>query len=125
MLDNLVTKWRDYLEVCDHHVYRTKSSLRVIRSRNGKRGRYLWLLLTGHGPERILSKTEQSDIRWHLEQARKLKENTYLVVGFTQEHGRIIILPAKAAMKTQCIRSDKGGIEWDDWLEISLKDWDE
>jgi len=114
VLGCLEAKWRNYLKQRGHCIYKSGSYLRVVRSRNGKKARYRWLLLTGHGPRRILSKSEQSNIRQHLRQAKTQQAATYLVVGFIQEPRRIIVLPAKAALNAQCVRSDKGGIAWDD-----------
>ena len=110
----LESKWRDYLEERGHFVYQTRTCQPAIRSRKGKKARYRWLLLIGHDPRRILSKSEQSNVRRHLRQAKTQKEVTYLVVGFIQEPGRIIILPANSALKAQCFRSDTGGIAWGD-----------
>ena len=110
----LESKWRDYLEERGHRIHYTGSCFRILKSRNDKKARYRWLLLIGHDPRRILSKCEQSNIRWHLRQAKERKEVTYLVVGFIQEPGRIIILPANSALKARCVRSDKGGIAWGD-----------
>jgi hypothetical protein len=109
----LKTKWRNYLEAREHYIYRGGAYLPVIRSRNHKKTRYRWLLLVGHGLKRKLSKPELSNVRQNLKQARTQKEAAYLVVGFTQEPGRVVILPAGSALKTGYVRSDKGGIAWE------------
>ena len=61
-----------------------------------------------------LDKSCQTDIRDHLRRARARKETTYLVMGFLREPRRIVVIPADAALRAKCIRSDKGGIAWDD-----------
>jgi hypothetical protein len=113
-LSCLESKWRDYLEEHGHYIYKTRNSFRVTRSRNSNKIRYRWLLLVGHGLKRTLSKPELSNVRQNLKKARMQKEVTYLVVGFTQEPRRVVILPAGSALKTGYVRSDKGGIAWDD-----------
>ncbi len=106
--------WQKYLNNRGHYIYRDITCLPVIRSRNHRKARYRWLLLVGHGLERTLSKPELSNVRQNLRQAKRQKEATYLVVGFTQEPRRVVILPAETALKTGYIRSDKGGIAWED-----------
>lgn len=113
-LGHLATKWRDYLIERGHYVYRTKPDLGVVRSRNSNKVRYRWLLIVSGRAIRRLSKSEQAYIRWHIREAETREEAAYLVVGFTQEPRRIIVLPANAALKAQCVRSDKGGIAWYD-----------
>ena len=113
-LDCLESRWRDYLEERGHHIYKTPSKHDVLRSHNSKKVRYRWLLLVSEVPKRFLSKAEQVYIRHQLAQAKTRKEATYLVIGFVKEPRRIIVLPAKAALNAQCVRSDKGGIAWDD-----------
>jgi hypothetical protein len=110
----LGASWQKYLTNRGHYIYRGGTYLPVIRSRNGRKARYRWLLLVGHALKRTLSKPELSNICQNLRKARMLKEATYLVVGFTQEPRRVVILPAKVALKTGYIRSDKGGIAWED-----------
>jgi hypothetical protein len=70
--------------------------------------------LIGCDPKRELTRSEQAYIRRHIRQARLHKETTYLVAGFIEEPKRIIAIPARAALKAGYIRSDKGGIAWDD-----------
>ena len=109
-LDCLRAIWRTYLQEQGHHVYKTRRGARVIRSRSGNQIRYRWLLLAGQAPERILTKSEQSNIRQHLRQAKARKEMIYLVVGFTKEPRRIIVIPARTVLKSRRVYSDKGGI---------------
>ena len=114
VLGCLEAKWQNYLEERGHYIYKTGSNHCVVRSRNSNNVRYRWLLLVGQYPKRILSKLEQAYIHRHLGQAETKKEATYLVVGFMQEPRRIIVLPANTALRVRCVRSDKGGIAWDD-----------
>ena len=114
VLSCLEAKWRNYLEEHEHRIYQAGSSLDVIRSRNSDKARFRWLLLIGEQPVHRLNKPEQAYIHQHLKRAKTQKEATYLVVGFVQEPRRIIVLPADAALKARCVRSDKGGIAWGD-----------
>lgn len=114
ILSCLATKWLSYLEGRGHYIYKTTHISNIIRSRNRTKVRYHWLLLVGEGRKRMLNKAEQAQIRKHLSQANKRKEAIYLVVGFLQEPSRIVIIPAKAALKAGHISSEKGGIAWDD-----------
>jgi len=110
----LEANWRKYLKDRGHYVYRDGTYLPVIRSGNDKKTRYRWLLLISEVPKRFLSKAERTRIHQHIKQAKAQKEATYLVVGFVQEPRRVVILPARAALKTRYVRSDKGGIAWGD-----------
>ena len=109
----LEAKWRNYVEERGHYIYKTGGDLSVVRSRNANKVRYCWLLLVGHCPDRLLSRSEHADIRYHLRQAKQKKEKVYLVVGFVHEPRRIVVLPADAALKAGRVHSDKGGIYWD------------
>jgi len=111
----LEARWRKLLEDRGHYIYQKQAHVSVVRSRNTINGfRCRWLLLIGCDPKRELTRSEQAYIRQHLRQAKPYKETTYLVVGFTDEPKRIIAIPARAALKAGYIRSDKGGIAWDD-----------
>ena len=110
----LESKWRDYLENKGHRIHKSGSYLSVVRSRNSKKDRYRWLLLIGQGLKRTLSKSEISNIHQHLREAKLRKEVTFLVVGFVKEPSSIVVLPVDAALKGGLVRSDKGGIAWDD-----------
>ena len=68
--------------------------------------------------KRFLSKAEQVHIHHQLSQAKTRHESTYLVIGFVEEPGRIVVLPADAALRIGHVASDKGGIAWDDCLDI-------
>jgi hypothetical protein len=108
----LEVKWRNYLEEHGHRIYQAGSSFNVIRSRNGDKARFLWLLLIGEQQIRRLNKSEQVEIQHYLKQAKKEREHAYLVVGFRRAPRRIVVLPADAALKARRVRSDKGGIAW-------------
>lgn len=112
MLDCLGTNWRKYLEARGHCIYQAGISLGVVRGCDANKVRYRWLLLVGKQPIRRLNRSEQAEIRHHLVQAKKEREHAYLVVGFMQEPRRIIVLPADVALKAKRVRSDKGGIAW-------------
>ncbi len=114
MLDCLKTAWQNYLEKRSHQVRQNTGHLCVLKSRDQEKQRYRWLIFVAKLPILEISKSEQAEIRQHLKQAKSHKETAYLVIGFTQEPRRIVILPAEAALKTGFVRSDKGGIAWDD-----------
>jgi hypothetical protein len=110
----LEAKWRELLERRGHNIYQKQTSPNVIRSRSGFKKRYRWILLTGEDTKRTLTKSEQLQVRHHLKQAEAQREAAYLVVGFVGEPRRIIVLPARTALNASFVRSDKGGIDWDD-----------
>jgi hypothetical protein len=110
----LETRWRELLERRGHNIYQKQTSPNVIRSRNGFKRRYRWVLLTGGDTKRTLTKSEQLHVRHHLKQAEAQRETVYLVVGFVGEPRRIIVLPARTALNASFVRSDKGGIAWDE-----------
>jgi hypothetical protein len=110
----LKAKWQELLEHRGHNIYQKQTSPNVIRSRSGFKKRYRWILLTGGDTKRTLTKSEQLHIRHHLKQAEAQRETAYLVVGFVGEPRRIIVLPATTVLNASFVRSDKGGIAWDD-----------
>lgn len=112
VLSCIETKWRNYLEGRGHRIYQAGSGLRVVRSRDGSKVRYRWLLLVGEQAIRRLNKSERVEIQHHLNQAKKEREHVYLVVGFRRAPRRIVVLPAGVALKAGRVRSDKGGIAW-------------
>ena len=114
MLDLLRDSWLACLLKDCHRVAGARGATIVIRSRNGKNRRYRWLLWVSDGPTRRFSRSEQADICQHLAQAKRHREAAYLVVGFLPEPRRIVVLPASAAMRAGYVRSDKGGIAWED-----------
>jgi hypothetical protein len=113
-LSCLKAKWQELLERRGHDIYQKQTSPNVIRSRSGFGKRYRWILLTSEGTKRTLTKSEQLHIRNHLKQAEARRETAYLVVGFAGEPRRVIVLPARTALNASFVRSDKGGITWDD-----------
>jgi len=112
VLKCLEAKWREYLIERNHHMGIPRSNDRIIKSHSGITC-YRWLLFAGGSPERVLTKPELSYIRRQLMEARKSKESAYLVVGFATEPGRIIVIPARTALKIRRVYSDRAGISWD------------
>ncbi|MGD0784330.1 MAG: hypothetical protein ABR969_00750 [Sedimentisphaerales bacterium] len=110
----LKAKWWELLEDRGHNIYRRVSHQNVIRSRNGSKRRYRWLLWVEDSPTWNLSKSEQVFICHHLKQAKTYGEIVYIVIGFTQEPKRIIAIPAGTALGAGYVSSGKGGIAWDD-----------
>jgi len=88
------------------------SDARVLRSCDSRGQYHQWLLLAGDAPVRCLSRSEHGFIRSHLRGTGK-REKVYLVVGFPGEPGRIVALPARAALKAGRIYSHRAGIAWD------------
>jgi hypothetical protein len=113
-LSCLNTKWQELLEHRGHYIYCRTSHQNVIRSRNGSKRKYRWLLRVEESPTWNLSKSEQVFIYHHLKQARTYGEIVYLVIGFTQEPKRIVAIPAGIALGAGYVNSGKGGIAWDD-----------
>jgi hypothetical protein len=113
-LSCLYNKWQKLLENRGHRIYQKQTSPNVIKSRNSFKKRYRWILLTGEDAKRTFTKSEQLHIRHHLKQAEAQRETAYLVVGFVEEPRRIIVLPARTALNASFVRSDKGGIAWED-----------
>jgi hypothetical protein len=114
MLDLLKDSWLACLLKDCHRVAGESGATAVIRSRNGKNRRYRWLLWVSEGRTRRFSRSEQAGVRRHIAQAKRHREAAYLVVGFLPEPRHIVVLPASAAMRAGCVRSDKGGIAWED-----------
>ena len=110
----LETKWRDYLKERGHRVSQEAYPFLVLTSRDGTGRRYRWLLVAAEGSKVRLSQSCRTGIQYHLRQAKAQKETAYLVAGFLPEPRRIVVVPAGAALQAKCIRSDKGGIAWDD-----------
>ena len=113
ILSCLEAAWCDYLEQRGHRICRSIIRQPVIRSRNGRKARYRWLLLAGRRTIKMIDRSERADIRYHIGRAKEAKEDVYLVVGFPEEPRRIIVLPADKALRTRVVRSDKGGIDWE------------
>jgi len=113
-IDLLKEKWLDCLSKQGHYILNRDGTITIVRSRNGKKGRYRWLLQVSENPTRVFSRSELAGIRQHLRQAKQAKESTYIVVGFLIEPRRIVVVPAAAALKAGCVRSGKGGIAWED-----------
>jgi hypothetical protein len=114
ILNCLEAKWRAYLKKWGHQIYRSQSNFRVVRSCSTKKARYRWLVLVCEQPIFRPSQSEQAYIRRQSKQAKTQRKTTYLVVGFTREPKRIVVLPADRALTAGQVRSDKGGIAWED-----------
>jgi hypothetical protein len=106
--------WRDYLEQRAHRLVTSESRPGLIQSRNAKRARYRWVLLASDRPTHKLARPDAAAIRQHLREARRRGERCYLVVGFPDEPGKIVVVPAASALRAGLIRSNVGGIEWTD-----------
>jgi hypothetical protein len=109
--------WQGYLEARGHQVHGKAVGagwgLGVLRSHSGKTG-YRWLLRVSEGPMLRLGAANRAGVRRELQEARRAKEQTYLVAGFLRDPPRIVVIPALAAVKAGCVRCDRGGIAWDD-----------
>jgi hypothetical protein len=105
--------WHDYLVRSGHYLHSTKNP-RLSQSRNGKKNRYRWLLFISSTPVLYLSQNEKKLIQQQLKRAKSFTEKLFLVVGFTVEPERVVVLPAEMVLETIYIRSDIGGIEWEE-----------
>jgi len=110
----LEEKWEGYLKQRGHRLDQRALRPNAIVSRNAKRKRYRWLLLTGDRRIRRLRGPEATIIRRHLREARCKREECYLVVGFLDEPRRIVVMPAAVALSARRVRSDVGGIAWEE-----------
>jgi hypothetical protein len=113
-LDLLRDWWLAYLLRQGHHVVGEPESIVVIRSRNGRRKPYRWLLMTCEGPARGLTREEHGRLRKEIALASRSQERPYVVVGFTGEPRRIVAIPTSSALAARVVRSDRGGIAWED-----------
>ena len=106
--------WLAYLLGQGHRVVETPGNIVVIRSRNGSKKSYRWLLMTCDGPARTLGREERVQLRREIALALRSQEKPYVVVGFAGEPRRIVLVPAPSALATGIVRSDRGGIAWED-----------
>jgi hypothetical protein len=106
-------QWEEHLLRHGHFV-RQMSDPRVLRSCDRRGECHRWLLLVGNRPEHRLRRWEQDFIRIHLRDRRE-EDKVYLVVGFSDEPGRIVALPARTALKAGHIDADRAGVAWDGW----------
>ena len=113
-LDLLEAKWRDYLEKRGHRVCRVSYPFAGLTSRNHRKQRYRWLLVPAERSQLKLDESYRAGIQYHLGRAKARQETTYLVAGFLREPRRIVVIPANTALRARCIRSNRGGIAWDD-----------
>ncbi len=110
ILSRLKAGWIAYLKSHKHWVQETPAS-NIILSRNGRKS-YRWFLVTEDGPVHIITMQKNKRLKFLEKQARRNREGYYLVVGFTSEPGKIVVLPVRAALKNKRIPSDKAGIDW-------------
>lgn len=112
-VDVLLREWTCYLEARGHRVRRPPGVSNVLTSRNGRGNRYRWLLLHSERPGIRLRASQCKGLRQGVAFARRANEEAYLVVKFEQPEPKLLILPARKAMKAGQLRSDRGGIPWD------------
>ena len=108
-----VREWISYLKQHSHTVRKASNAPDVIRSRN-TRHRYRWIILLAGRCARRLTAIEREGLQRQLLLARRHREKVYLVVKFERPPQKAVVLPAEAALKAGQIRSDKGGIPWDE-----------
>jgi len=113
-LELLRDSWLAYLLRQGHKVLEPQGYIVGIQTKNGRGKRYRWLLMTCEGFTRTFSKEERGRMRREISMAAGSREKPYLVVGFTGEPRRIVAIPARAALAAGIIRSDRGGIAWED-----------
>jgi len=113
-VDLLRDWWLECLMWQGHGVAEGGGDDSLIQSGYDEGRRYRWMLLVSDEPVLCFGEQERARIRLQIRQARRLKENPYLVVGFLSEPQRVVVVPAAKALKVGCVRSDKGGIAWED-----------
>jgi len=113
-LDLLRDWWLAYLLRQGHKVLDTHGYIVVIRSRNGSRRRFRWLLMACEEPACAFSREERARLRREIALASRSREKPYLVVGFTGELRRIVAIPTSSALAAGVVRSDRGGIAWEE-----------
>jgi len=106
-------EWADYLKQHGHMVKKISGAPDVVRSRN-TRHRYRWIILLGRGSARRLTAAERGRLQRQRQLAKRQREKLYLVVKFERPQQKVTVLPVEAALKAGRIRSDRGGIPWDE-----------
>jgi len=112
-LRDFAVEWARYLQLRGHRVRRARGPLDTLLSRNGRAGRYRWLLLHAKGSTRRLTAIEHEHIQRQLRRAEKTREQVYVVVVFDRAGRRVVMLPAARAARIGHVRADKGGIAWE------------
>jgi hypothetical protein len=113
-IDLLRDSWLACLGSRGHRVAAVPEDIVVIRSRNGSRKSFRWVLTTSDEPARVFSTDERRRLRSEIALATRSREKPFVVVGFSREPRRIVAIPASAALAAGVIRSDRGGIAWED-----------
>ena len=113
-LELLRDSWLAYLLGQGHRVVEAQGNIVVIRSRNGSRRRFRWLLMACEEPARAFSREERARLRREIALALRSQEKPYIVVGFAGKSRRIVVIPASSAVAAGVVRSDRGGIAWEE-----------
>lgn len=109
----LFCEWVSYLWDRGHRLRRPSAFGYILLSRNGRGRRFRWLFLHSKKPWIRLTSIDREAINHQMDLARKAREKAYLVVKFEHPEPKLLILPARTAMKAGRLHSDKGGIPWD------------
>jgi len=113
-LELLRDSWLTYLLGQGHRMVEAQGNIVVIRSKNSSRRRFRWLLMACEEPAHAFGREERVRLRREIALAARSREKPYLVVGFAGEPRRIVVVPAPSALATGIVRSDVGGIAWED-----------
>jgi hypothetical protein len=113
-LELLRDSWLAYLLGQGHRVVEAQGNIVVIRSRNGSRRRFRWLLMACEEPACAFSREERARLHREIALALRSQEKPYIVVGFAGKSRRIVVIPAAVALRARRVRSDVGGIAWEE-----------
>jgi len=106
-------EWAHYLQHHGHRLSRPDDARGTLRSVNGQRQRYRWVLLTAEEDSLLLSDPQRKHIRSQARLARRARERCYVVVKFGHPGGKALAVPAEQALAMRRLRSDWAGIPWD------------
>ena len=107
-----LAEWEAFLAERGHRIDLPKGVAGVLESRDGAGQRFRWLFLSARGKSKRLSGAEAQDIRRHLRQAKRLKQQVYVAFRFPKPMAKVIVMPAETVAIRKQILARKGGIPW-------------
>jgi hypothetical protein len=108
-----VRQWVRYLESHGHRTMQASGTPDVCVSRNGRGKGYRWLCRLVGGHWVTIAAAERKEMRRQARLARNAHEKAYLVLRFGPPAGRVVVLPARQALKAKRVSSERGGIPWE------------
>ena len=106
-------QWVDFLEKEGHRVNGAEGLAFSLVSTNGTGKHFRWVLLTAKGASRSLRTTEKEELTFHMRQASRRGESIFVVIWFRKPVSKVIVVPARRALKLKRVTSSKGSIPWD------------